>query len=106
MKTTSFVRMATAAHYVQSLLRSDCHRVIQPALFMSASRVNRGGEVRISCGILLRPTIVQTALDLASAVATHLDAVGTASRQADSPFSLSTYCWDWRPSSGSASSPF
>jgi hypothetical protein len=33
----------------------------------------------------LRATIMQKALDLASAVATHLDAVGTASRQAGSP---------------------
>jgi hypothetical protein len=40
---------------------------------------------------------MQRALDLASAVATHLDAVGTASRQAGSPFSLSTYCWGLAP---------
>jgi hypothetical protein len=40
---------------------------------------------------------MQRALDLASAVTTHLDAVGTASRQAGSPFSLSTYCWGLAP---------
>jgi len=35
---------------------------------------------------------MQRALDLASAGATHLDAVGTASRRAGSPFGQSTYC--------------
>jgi hypothetical protein len=34
---------------------------------------------------------MQRALDLASAVATHLDAVGPASRQAGSPLGRSTY---------------
>ena len=38
---------------------------------------------------------MQRALDLASAVATHLDAVGTASRQAGSPFGRSTYCFTY-----------
>src|SRR5712691_595600 len=43
----------------------------------------------------LRVTILQRALDLASAVATHLDAVGTASRQAASPLGQSTYCFTY-----------
>jgi hypothetical protein len=40
----------------------------------------------------LRAKIVQRALDLASAVATHLDAVDLASGQAGSPLGRSTYC--------------
>ena len=35
------------------------------------------------------------ALDLASAVTTHLDAVGPAFRQAGSPFGRSTYCFKY-----------
>jgi len=35
---------------------------------------------------------MQRALDLANAVATHLYAVGPASRQAGSPLGQSTYC--------------
>jgi hypothetical protein len=35
---------------------------------------------------------MQRALDLASAVATHLDAIEPASRQAGSPLGRSTYC--------------
>jgi hypothetical protein len=35
------------------------------------------------------------ALDLASAVATYLDAVETASRQAGSPFGRLTYCFKY-----------
>src|SRR5437870_2421671 len=38
---------------------------------------------------------MQRALDLANAVATHLDAVGTASRQAGSPLGQSTYCFTY-----------
>ena len=41
----------------------------------------------------LRATIMQRALDLASAVATHPDAVGTASRQAGSSLGRSPYCF-------------
>jgi hypothetical protein len=37
------------------------------------------------------------ALDLASAVTTHLDAVGTSSRQAGSPLGRPTYCWGLTP---------
>jgi len=38
---------------------------------------------------------MQRALDLTNAVATHLDAVGTASRQAGSPLGQSTYCFTY-----------
>src|SRR5712691_10729330 len=38
---------------------------------------------------------MQRALDLARAVATHLDAVGTASGQAGSPLGRSTYCFKY-----------
>jgi hypothetical protein len=38
---------------------------------------------------------MQRALDLASVVAMHLDAVGTASRQAGSPLGRSTYCFKY-----------
>ena len=38
---------------------------------------------------------MEWALDFASAVATLLDAIGTASRQAGSPFSRSTYCFKY-----------
>ena len=38
---------------------------------------------------------MQSALDLENAVATHLDAVGTASRQAGSPLGQSTYCFTY-----------
>ena len=38
---------------------------------------------------------MEWALDLASAVATHLNEIGTASRQASSPFGRSTYCFKY-----------
>ena len=41
----------------------------------------------------LLPTIMQRVLDLTSAVVTHLDAVGTVSRQAGSLFGRSTDCF-------------
>jgi len=41
-------------------------------------------KVRTHCGILSSATIMLRALDLASAGATHRDAVGPASRQAGS----------------------
>ena len=64
---------------------------------MNTSAAIAETEVRIQCGIFLRATIMQRALDLASAVATHLDAVGPASRQAGSPLSRLTSCWGQAP---------
>jgi hypothetical protein len=51
---------------------------------MNVSAAITETEVGIHAVFSLRATIMQGALDLASAVATHLDAVGTTSRQADS----------------------
>jgi hypothetical protein len=62
---------------------------------MNASAAIAETEVRIHWVFSLRATIMQMALDLASAVATHLDAVGTASRQAGSPLGRSTYCFKY-----------
>jgi hypothetical protein len=45
--------------------------------------------------LFLRARIMLRALDLASAVTTHLNAVRPASRQAGSPLGRSTYCFKY-----------
>src|SRR3989442_15126836 len=56
---------------------------------------SRRGKSESTVVFFLRGMSVQRALDLASAVATHLDAVGTASGQAGSPLARSTYCFKY-----------
>jgi len=68
------------------------------SIIMSASTATRKRKSESYAVFSLRATIMQRALDLASAVATYLDAAGPAAMQADSPLGRSTprACLAWR----------